>query len=453
MNRGTPFVDDYKGCSQLHQTVAANGRRKKRKLRRRRAEPALQGTDQSMPLQNHVVFDDSPQNHDAVPHQTERRASGCQHLVKEADLCHDAGRDPSCIQLQSEMEAATITTIDQNKCYDEDHDSRINIIDMEILQQHNQRPVSTSNSQYFEQTQVHDGLPEIYQNQAGGIPPDQCPSSDIIGDAAQEFENRIYRRQQARSAKHQADRSAWQNLLQQELIAKQVLEDRLNTLQREKDELTVAVEKQKIKTVSCQTMANKLKTFIGGLANDMGALRRDASTNRQDCKDIGEATKENKAVLDDLLHQLSRNAERSSQLKNEAIEACRVARSDMLTARTRTFHLEEQLREKTQLLAEEKSLREQILTQADSTANFGDTMVRLLKSSERSVLEKVSELAAAVTGVGSGKTISEQLENVLAAVQGLNSKQTATVNDILSVKGVVERLSERSVDRICMELC
>lgn len=247
-----------------------------------------------------------------------------------------------------------------------------------------------------------------------------------------------------------AERNAWQRDLRQELQAKQALQDRLDILQREKDDLNEAVEKQKRKVAGLESTANKLKTFIGGLANDMNALKRDANSYRQQCSDAGEEANEHKKMLDGLLQQLNGSAAKSSQLKEEAMKACHVARTELSAANMHASHLQEQLKEKIELLAEEKAFREQIHTRVISATNCGDALLETLRTTEKAILDKVAAIATPTAGPESEDVVSEQLEKILAAVQELNGKHTATVTDVVSVKGIVERLAERSANGSCI---
>lgn len=361
--------------------------------------------------------------------------SNQQHELRDA--CPPAS---SRSHLQNGMRAAAI---DEGGNLPQNHHVSISPRDEERFDHYDQQALPTMQYQYFQQQQDLPDVTETGPDHLENMQQDQCPSSDIVADAAQEFERQVHRKQQAKSAKHQAERTAWQKNLQQELQAKQVLQDRFDVLQQEKTELAAAIVKRKAKITGFEATANRFKTFVGGLANDMAGLKRDASNHRRNCEDIAGEAQEHKEVLDTLLQQLSGNAEKSSRLKNEAIKACHSANAQLSTASLRGSHLEEQLKEKSLQLTEEKSRREEVQSQLSSDKESRDATLRLFKSSEQTILDKLSELATSLAGVDDGNAITEQLSKTLKAVQGLNSQQTTTVNDIAAVKGIVEQLSER----------
>lgn len=431
---------------QSKQSVAPTGKRRVRKLRKKRpaaptaAQPEAPTHQTAMELDPHVSLNDSHQHHDTAQHAPfDPVPADGPHPDQHQGPCRAVRRDSSHVQLQKEMQAAAI---DDGRYYQADQDLPNGFEPNEGLQGNGHQMAPPMHRQYFHPQPDQYGPPEPRFEHIEDMQPEECPSSDIFADAAQEFEHKIYRKQKAKSAKQQAERNAWQRDIQQEQQAKQTLQDRFDVLKQEKDSLAAAIEKQKLRIAGFDAMANKLKTFIGGLANDMGTLKRDASSHRQNCRDIGEESKEHKAVLDGLLQQLSGNAEKSSRLKNEAIKACHSARAELSTATMRASHFEEHLKEKSLLLVEEKSLRGNLQSQLDSAANYRDTTLRQLKSSEQSILDKIGELAASVSEAENGEAVSEQLGKALTAAQELKSQQTATVTDIALVKGIVERLSE-----------
>lgn len=136
--------------------------------------------------------------------------------------------------------------------------------------------------------------------------------------------------------------------------------------------------------------------------------------------------------------------EQSIKLKSHVLSVARETNHALQSATLRVTQLETQIGEQSHLLAEEKSarllLQSQLLNQTSS-----DAMSRELKSHADTILDKLYELHADVDEQGGTSDLTEMLEKIVAATQGLNSQQAATVDDVASVKEIVESFSQRQV--------
>ena len=66
-----------------------------------------------------------------------------------------------------------------------------------------------------------------------------------------------------------------------------------------------------------------------------------------------------------------------------------------------------------------------------------------MKRDNDAVLDKLFEIHAVIEDTESEKKATDLMEKALAAVQALTSQHSANADDLISVKSMVESLSER----------
>ena len=268
-------------------------------------------------------------------------------------------------------------------------------------------------------------------------------STSDVNDYLQILAFKVQQKQQSASSRLAAERESMTAELQQILDAKQALQDELDAMQQQKSNLTTTLEKQKMKTTAYESKISKFKTFVDGLGNDIDALKKEASITHRKGEQLEQEGKDRKAEQNALFEQLSACAEKSAQLEDEALKACQDAQLELQAAHLRNNYLEQQLSERVGLLAEERDRRSQLEKQLATAASSDEAVVRALKSNNNAVLDKLFEIHAVIEGAESDKKTSEMVKKALAAVQALTSQHSTNADNIISVKDMIDSLSER----------
>ena len=276
----------------------------------------------------------------------------------------------------------------------------------------------------------------------------QDQASSDISDYMQIIAYKIRQNEEIASAKFATEHERLEAKLQQTLEAKQALEEELNEALQLKDGLAASLDKQRVTVKTYESRLSRFKIFIDGLGNDVDALKKDANAARRKGEQLTQEGEDHKAERDALSNQLNVCAERSAQLKDEALKACQETQSELQAAILHRNYLDQQLSEKVGLLAEERDRRSHLERQLTSTANSDQTPFRRLKSDSDTMFDKLYEIHAALEESQSTAQTSDLLEKTLAAVQAVNSQTIATADDIISVKALLETLSERYAQKM-----
>lgn len=315
--------------------------------------------------------------------------------------------------------------------------------------------------EYQPATQLHQlptQLPDTWHPSATGVQPQshgmydtaQHPSSDIA-DITEQFNARIERKRRKEISRFEDSKSNLLNELRDVQHANAALQDRLDRVEQEKTGLGTELQAEKTKVRSFKLKAAKFRTFVDGLGNDIESLRREANSHRLQGEEIAEDVSKWQETQATLLKQKADGAERSSQLTSEALRACQAVKAELATAKTRLTHLQQDVSDKAKLLAEEKDIRTQRQSQAQDALNSYDAQLRDLKANTEAILENQHDIQATAEDEDvDNRSVPDMLEKLMAAIQNLNSTQSSTVEDVLSVKGQIETLSEEQVSYVVM---
>lgn len=265
-----------------------------------------------------------------------------------------------------------------------------------------------------------------------------------LNDFFQIIQYKVRQKEQSLTASFVAEREHLHAELQQVVDAKQMLQNELEQVFQHRDSLTAILDKQKGKVAAYESKINRFKTFVDGLGNDVDSLKKDANATRRKSELLTQEKDDRKAERDALFDELNICAERSAQLKTQALKACQETHAELQLATLRADYLDQQLGEKVGLLAEERDRRSQLERQLASVSSSDETVFRALQSNTNDILDKLYEIRGDIEEAKTNDEISDMLKSTLAAVQGLNSQVTGTA-DIADVKGLIEALSERCV--------
>lgn len=267
-------------------------------------------------------------------------------------------------------------------------------------------------------------------------------STDRIADAVRKIIEDIHRGHQDVVAKSQAELKNVEQELEQAHASVGMHKDRAQSLKQEVERLSAEVENQKTRLSGFESKASKFKKFVHGLGNDYASLKKDFEANRARSTELVREGQEQCVARDTLLEQDREYREDAVRLRNEALKSLRDATTELEVANAHLVHLEQQMTEKSRSLEEEKSLRKQTQEQLTSAISVKETLVSEVQANKTAVLDNLSLIHAEFQKAGNQSSIAEQLENTAAAVQSLESRQTATVDDVSSVRTLVKAMSQ-----------
>lgn len=268
-------------------------------------------------------------------------------------------------------------------------------------------------------------------------------SSSDVNDWLQVLSYKVEEKRQSSSRRFDAERKALRAEMQQTTDSMQALQADLDNVQQQKSSLAIVVEQQKTKVKIYAGKINRFKTFVDGLGNDVDSLKKEASVTRRKGEQLSQVGEDRKVEQTVLFQQLSSCAEKSTQLKHEALKACQEIQSELQAAQLRNNYLEQQLSERVGLLAEERDRRSQLERQLTTATHSDEAVLRAINSNNDAVLDKLFEMHAFLEDAGSSSHTTEITEKTLAALQALTSQHSANADDILSARSLIESLSER----------
>ncbi|TKA79018.1 hypothetical protein B0A55_03164 [Friedmanniomyces simplex] len=271
--------------------------------------------------------------------------------------------------------------------------------------------------------------------------PSEPYSSDVFGEAHEAL-LRVQRKNETLISQYHADRAALDAELQRVTEAKQQLQADLDEVQQQKGDMSILLEQQRGKISAYEGKLNRFRTFVDGLGNDVNALKREAGVTRRKGDELIQEGEDRKAEQAALFEQISSCAEKSAQLKDQALKACQEAHFDVQAVHLRNEYLEKQLSERIGLLAEERDRRAHLERQLVTVASSDEVVRRTLKSNNDAVLDKLYEIHATLEDAGNDKIPAEMVEKTLAAIQALTSQQSSNADDLVSVKDMIESISD-----------
>ncbi|KJX95649.1 hypothetical protein TI39_contig4099g00030 [Zymoseptoria brevis] len=284
----------------------------------------------------------------------------------------------------------------------------------------------------------HRGGAETVQNQAATrLPQLDQPNPEFDGFLSYAYG--LLDRVRELEAELNEQELKWQFQAEQEKSVQESLRAQVNTFQKENDRLNTGFEQNKAKITNCESKAQKMKSFVTGLGTDIDSLKKRFNLNRLESANDA---RERIMKLEGLLNETSSRAQQASQTQNDAMKLCRETAAELTAANLRCRHLEEQLEAKSRLIIEEKNLREQVQSQLTSAIASHEATGRELTSSKDAVLGKLGELKIELGESTKTDEMIEMINKTFQAVQDVKSQQTPTHNDVVSSKGMLEKLAE-----------
>ncbi|KAI6865931.1 hypothetical protein KC323_g4157 [Hortaea werneckii] len=266
-------------------------------------------------------------------------------------------------------------------------------------------------------------------------------SASDIEDYLQVFGYKMHVKKQEAARKHAAERDALLAELQREIEAKSALQEELRSARADRKSLITSVEQQKTRVRTLEHKVSRFRTFVDGLGNDMDALKKESGATRRRSERLIQEGEERKAEQHVLLEQLSDCAEKSAQLQSSALKACQETQSELKIAQQQNNYLEQQLNEKVGLLAEERDRRVQQEARAVRDAGSNQAVLSALKVNHDALLDQLYLIRTLIEDAENDKKSTDLVEKVLAAVQALTSQQSANADDLLSMTGDMQSLS------------
>ncbi|KAK3705738.1 hypothetical protein LTR37_013181 [Vermiconidia calcicola] len=268
-------------------------------------------------------------------------------------------------------------------------------------------------------------------------------NSDIM-DYMQILAFKVRQKEQSCLARIESERKTMQAELQSTLETKHMLEEQLDNVLQQKETLAAEVEKRQTKVASYESKINRFKTFVDGLGKDVDYLKREATASRRKAEQLALDDENRKAEHNALLEQLRTGSEQSTQLRDRALRACNDAQKELQPAIQRGDYLEQQLSEKVGLLSAERDRCSKLERQITSAAESEKNLLKMLTANHETILEKLFEIQTVSREAREDDlAAADKLEALSANVQSLNSNATATVEGILSIRELVDSMSER----------
>lgn len=230
---------------------------------------------------------------------------------------------------------------------------------------------------------------------------------------------------------------------QQELMATNAaLGQELDSAYEEKQGLQLAHQAREVEMRKLKEISSKHKKFIDGLSNDLNSVKAKFGEKQE------KAVEANRSLQDEregLLRTLNECAERASQQRNVALEACSETQIQLQAAILRADYLDQQLSEKVGLLAEERDRRAQLERRMLSASDSSDADRALIKKGQDALLDKLFLIDATLESNSADSQTSQLLSQVLEAVQTISTQTKTSADDATVTKGLVEALGDRSV--------
>ncbi|KAI7354599.1 hypothetical protein D0864_11952 [Hortaea werneckii] len=262
-----------------------------------------------------------------------------------------------------------------------------------------------------------------------------------IEDYFQVFGYKMQVKKQEAARKHAAEKDALVAELQNEIEAKSALQEELRSARADRTFLNTSVEQQKTRVKTLEHKVLRYKTFVDGLGNDMDALKKESGAARRKSERLIQEGEERKAEQHVLLEQLSDCAEKSAQLQSSALKACQETHSELKMAQLQNNYLEQQLNEKVGLLAEERDRRVQQEQRSVSDASSNQAVLSALRANHDALLDQLYLIRTLIEDAENDKKSTDLVEKVLAAIEALTSQQSANADDLLSMTGDMQSLS------------
>lgn len=230
--------------------------------------------------------------------------------------------------------------------------------------------------------------------------------------------------------------------LQHSITAKDALQDHVSSLRDEKERFAVSLEQEKEKFQDVKSRALQCRKFINSLQGDMAKIKSDADREHKQMQQLLAAT--NTPAPD-----MTEHIENSKRLKNEVAKQCQAASFKVSLAESRIILLEEDLKQKIGSLAEEKNLREQLQAQLNTIEGTKKAMLEQISRGKNEVLDKLYEIHATLEENENREGLTNMLQTTMTAIQDLNNKPETAIDEITSIKSMMESLTEKSVQCSC----
>ncbi|KAK4506433.1 hypothetical protein PRZ48_000165 [Zasmidium cellare] len=232
-----------------------------------------------------------------------------------------------------------------------------------------------------------------------------------------------------------AEKQSLGNQLQHAINAKNALEGHVSTLRDEKERFAASLKEEKTKFESVRGRVMECKKYVDGLQGDLKQFKLDTDRHHQQMKEM-------LAADDRSAPDLSKHLEDSQRLKDDVAKQCREASSRLSAADHDIANLKDRLKQKTDDLDSEKKLRSDLQAQFNQIENSEVDRRRQMSEDKNAILDKLNEIHTTLKDTDNQQQVTDMLEKTTAAIQGLNTQQDTTVDEVASMKDMVESLTE-----------
>lgn len=241
----------------------------------------------------------------------------------------------------------------------------------------------------------------------------------------------------------QTERGRLQGELQKCTEDMQGLQKQLSAAHDQNRGLSTITEEQSQKLKKWQIGLGRIQKFTAGLGYDVDTLKSNGTAIRLSIEEIAQESVDQKAERSEMLQSLSDCIRKSSEIRGQALSSLREAQIQIEQYCGRIEYLERDLSERTGLLTEERDRRTQLEKQMSAAASAEKGLQRLLKANHDAALDKLLVIQATLEEHQDQTKVAERVELAIAAVQGLNTQESSNSDDLISIKAIVDSLSER----------
>ena len=245
-----------------------------------------------------------------------------------------------------------------------------------------------------------------------------------------------------------------QDELQLAIDDREAMQTEVISIRQEKEDQSGLLKDQKGKMVMYETKLKRFKIFMDGLGNDMSALQKgtiDSDRKRKALVKEGEVLRVEREALS---QEINKHYEEALKTRSDAGALCTGLSKELNEQITRGNYLEQELKEKVGMLAEERDSRARLENQLKETKALHELrigtekateqrMEEMLRDSSKALCDKLTDLCEAIEGDPNQASVASLTAEMSTAIGSLSAQAGTTVNDLSTVKDLISKLNER----------
>lgn len=247
---------------------------------------------------------------------------------------------------------------------------------------------------------------------------------------------------QATIAKENEARRALQSEIAELKVSEARLQAEVNIITASKNELIETSTKDREKLKANSEKLAKLQKFIGGINNDLTKEKQNARALHQQITELVNEGKASATERTQIHEQLTKAIETSKAVQSKWAKELTNTKLLIQKFELEKTSLEKDLREKNQLLEDERDQRSRLADDIHFQAIDQQFMKQLINETSTSLLQKLSELQ--LTVINSKDTVTSQgVADLLELVKALESRNAVSPDDLTGLKEQIDNFQNR----------